>query len=249
MSAVTYTVTDGIAHVELNRPDAANTIDMALAVELGEAAARAGQDESVGAVLLSGAGARFCGGGDISSFADAQDPPAFLGELAATADASVLALETLDKPVVAAVQGAVAGGGLGIMLAADVVIAAEGTKFVFAYPGIGLSPDCGSSISLPRAMGQHRALAFALRGAPMGADQAREQGLVAEVVADPLARAQELAAMWVAGASGAYGQTRRLLRAGSLRSREESGVDEAETIRMRAAEPETQALFDAFLGR
>ena len=72
---------------------------------------------------------------------------------------------------------------------------------------------------------------------------------VAEVAADPLARARELAATWAAGPAGAYGQTRRLLRAGSLRSREESGRDEAETIRARASRPETQALFDAFLGR
>ena len=68
-------------------------------------------------------------------------------------------------------------------------------------------------------------------------------------ISDPLARARELAATWAAGPAGAYGQTRRLLRAGSLRSREASGRDEAETIRARAALPETQALFDAFLGR
>ena len=98
-------------------------------------------------------------------------------------------------------------------------------------------------------MGRQRALAFALRDQPLSADEAREQGLVAEVAADPLARARELAATWAAGPAGAYGQTRRLLRAGSLRSREESGRDEAETIRARASLPETQALFDAFLGR
>lgn len=249
MAAVTYTVADGIAHIELNRPEAANTIDMTLAVELGEAVARAGADESVGAVLLSGAGKRFCGGGDISSFAESQDPAADLLALAEAADAAVLAFEALTKPVVTAVQGAVAGGGLGIMLAGDVVIAAEGTKFVFAYPAIGLTPDCGTSTALPLAMGRHRALAFALSDRPLSAQEAREQGLVAEVVADPLARAQELATVWAKGSSGAYGEARRLIRAGVDRPRTESSRDEADTIGARAGLPETQELFAAFLKR
>lgn len=249
MSAVSYSVADGIAHLELNRPEAANTIDMALAVALGEAAERAAQDDAVRAVLLTGAGARFCGGGDISTFADAPDPAAFVAELATTADAAVHALEDLAKPVVAAVHGAVAGGGLGIMLAADVVIAAEGTKFVFAYPSIGLSPDCGTSVSLPAAMGRHRALAFALCGRALGADEAREQGLVAEVVADPRARAHQLATAWVGGASAAHGAARRLLRASGGRGRDASAADEIATIRERAGSREARELFGAFLGR
>ena len=249
MASVEYTVADGVAHIELNRPEAANTLDMTLGVALREAAERAAEDEGVRAVVLSGAGKRFCGGGDIASFADSQDTAGDLYELAVAGDAAVAALEALDKPVAVAVHGAVAGAGLGIMLAGDVVIAAEGTKFVVAYPKIGLNPDCGTSTLLPLAMGRQRALAFALRDQPLSADEAREQGLIAEVAADPLARARELAATWAAGPAGAYGQTRRLLRAGSLRSREESGRDEAETIRARASLPETQALFDAFLGR
>lgn len=249
MAAVSYSAADGVARIELNRPEVANTIDLTLARELGEAARRAGQDDAVRAVVLSGAGKRFCGGGDIGSFARAADPAADLLELARAADQAVLALESLTKPVVTAVQGAVAGGGLGIMLGGDVVVAAEGTKFVFAYPAIGLSPDCGASTALPLAMGRHRALAFALRDQPLGADEAREQGLVAEVVADPLARAEELAATWAAGSASAYGEARRLLRAGAGRTREESGRDEADTIGRRAATPEAQELFVRFLGR
>lgn len=250
MSAlVTYAVVDGIAHIELNRPDAANTINLPLAQALGEAAQRAAEDDTVRAVVLSGAGARFCGGGEVSTFADSADPSDYVRALARTADDAVQTLESMAKPVVTAVQGAVAGGGLGIMLAGDVVVAAESTKFVFAYPNIGLTPDCGASAALPRALGQQRALAFALLGRPMAAEQAVEQGLVAELAADPLERALGIARVWATGASAAYGEARRLLRASAGRTREEVARDEAETISARSTTAEAQALFAQFLGR
>ncbi|WEV77501.1 enoyl-CoA hydratase/isomerase family protein [Janibacter cremeus] len=249
MTEVTYTVADGIAHIELNRPESANTIDMPLAVALGEAATNAAEDDAVRAVVLSGAGARFCGGGDVAAFAGEEEPSGYVRELAQTADSAVQTLESMAKPVVAAVQGAVAGGGLGIMLAADVIIAAEGTKFVFAYPNIGLSPDCGASGSLPRVLGQQRALAFALLGAPMSTAQALEQGLVTEVAADPGVRAREIAGMWVAGASEAYGRARSLIRASADLIREEVGQDEANMISWLSMNPETRERFTQFLSR
>ena len=246
---VGYSVTGGIGHIELNRPEAANAIDLPLARALGEAAGRAAADEGVRAVVLSGAGSRFCGGGDVGRFAGAEDPSGYIHELATTADGAIETLRTMPKPVVTAVHGAVAGGGLGIMLGGDVVVAAEATTFVFAYPKIGLTPDCGTSVALPLAMGRQRALAFALRGAPLSAQEAHDQGLVAEVVADPLERARELATVWAGGASEAYGQARRLLRAGADRPRAESFRDEADTIAARSTSAEARDLFAAFLGR
>lgn len=246
---VNYSVADGVARIELNRPEAANTIDMPLAVALGEAATSAAEDDAVRAVLLSGAGARFCGGGDVATFADAEEPSSYVRELALTADAAVQTLETMAKPVVAAVQGAVAGGGLGIMLAADIIVAAEGTKFVFAYPNIGLSPDCGASASLPRVLGQQRALAFALLGTPMPAEQALEQGLITQIVADPGERAREIAGMWVAGATDAYGMARQLIRASNDLIREEVSQDEADMISRLSMSPETRERFGEFLKR
>jgi 2-(1,2-epoxy-1,2-dihydrophenyl)acetyl-CoA isomerase len=245
---VTLTTAGGVGHLQLNRPEAANTINMPLAKALGEAVDRVAEDDSVKAVLLTGSGKRFCAGGDISAFAESSDQGRFLSELASTIDAAVQALESLQKPVVAAVHGSVAGGGLGIMLAADVIIAAEGTSFVFAYPSIGLTPDCGSSASLPRAMGLHRALAFALSGRPLSADQALSQGLVTEVVVDPLTRAHEVVTAWMAGAPGALGDVRRMLREGSGLSRAEVGIREAATIGERMATAEAQCLIPAFLG-
>lgn len=246
---VTLTVTDGVGHIELNRPDASNTIDMALATGLREAVAAVAEDEAVRAVLLSGAGARFCSGGDIGSFVDAEDSQGYLHALAVEAGAAVAALEDLRKPVVVAVHGAVAGGGLGVMLGGDLVIAQEGTKLVFAYPAIGLTPDCGVSYLLPRAMGQQRALAFALSGRPLSAPDALAQGLVAEVVPDALGRARETAQALADVAAGAFGDARRLLRASWVRDRDETAADEARTLSKHGAGAEAQALFARFLGR
>lgn len=248
MTVINYTVTDGIAHIELNRPEATNGIDMALATGLREAAEAARDDDAVRVVLLTGAGKRFCGGGDIASFVDEEDPT-YLQQLAEEAGAAVMTLEDLAKPVVVAVQGAVAGGGLGIMLSGDLVIAQAGTKFVFAYPAIGLTPDCGVSYLLPRAMGQQRALAFALAGRPLAAEEAQAQGLVAEVVEDAAARGRELATSLAKGASGAFGDSRRLLRASWTRDRATSAADEATTLSSRGQGEDARALFAAFLGR
>ncbi|MGN7247333.1 enoyl-CoA hydratase/isomerase family protein [Janibacter anophelis] len=248
MTAVACTVTDGIAHIELNRPEAANGIDMALATGLREAVEAARDDDAVRVVLLTGAGKRFCGGGDIAGFVDEEDP-SYLQRLAEEAGAAVIALEDLAKPVVVAVQGAVAGGGLGLMLGGDLVVAQEGTKFVFAYPAIGLTPDCGVSYLLPRAIGQQRALAFALSGRPLSAQDAQAQGLVAEVVEDAGARAREIATALAKGAAGAFGDSRRLLRASWTRDRATSAADESQTLSSRGQGEEARALFAQFLGR
>ena len=153
------------------------------------------------------------------------------------------------KPVVVAVQGAVAGGGLGLMLGGDLVVAQEGTKFIFAYPAIGLTPDCGVSYLLPRAIGQQRALAFALSGRPLSAQDAQARGLVAEVVEDAGARAREIATALAKGAAGAFGDSRRLLRASWTRDRATSAADEAQTLSSRGQGEEARALFAQFLGR
>lgn len=248
MALVEYVVRDQVAHLELNRPGVANALDLETARELQEVVTRAGRDPEVRAVLLSGAGKRFCAGGDVESFATAGDPPAYLLALAAEADAACRSLAELEKPVVVAVQGAVAGAGLGLMLSADLVIAAPGTKFAFAYPAIGCTPDCGVSYLLPRAIGQQRALAFALSGRAASAEEALAWGLVSEVEAEPLVRAWEIARTWAAGPAEALGQVRRLLRAGWQLGREEMGQEEARTISRAVQGDEAQRLITQFLG-
>jgi 2-(1,2-epoxy-1,2-dihydrophenyl)acetyl-CoA isomerase len=249
VALVEYAVADGVAHVELNRPDAANAFDLDTARELASAVERAATDAEVRALLVTGAGPRFCAGGDVASFAAAPDQPAYIHRLAVELDAAFRALAAVEKPVVAAVQGAVAGAGLALMLSCDVIVAASATKFVFAYPGIGFTPDCGVSYLLPRAVGQQRALAFALTGKPATAAEALEWGLVSEVADDPDARARELAAGFAAGPATALGNVRRLLRQGWELSRGETGAEEARTITEMVKGQEAQTLIARFVGR
>lgn len=244
---VVLDVVDGVARVQLNRPGAANALDLAMATALRRAVEAVAADDGVRSVLVTGAGRRFCAGGDVASFAAADDPAGHIHALATEADAATQALAGLAKPVVAAVHGAVAGAGLAVMLSCDVVVAEPGTSFVFAYPRIGLTPDCGVSWLLPRAVGQQRALAFALSGAPASAEEAHAWGMVTEVVPGAAGRALEIATGLAEGAPGALGDVRRLLRSGWTGTREEVGVEEARTIAARADGAEAQALIEQFV--
>lgn len=251
---VNYSVTNGVAHIEVNRPQAANVFDLPTSQAFGAAVAAAAADEAVRAVLVSGAGKRFCAGGDVASFVAAGEDrvarAAFLQELADDLDSHFQALAALEKPVVAAVQGAAAGAGLGLALSADLVIAEAPTKFVFAYPGIGLTPDCGVSWLLPRAVGQQRALQFALLGRPLSAAEAAEWGIVAEVVeSDALGRARAVAEQLAAGPARAFGQVRRLIRAAATTTRAEAGAEEARTIARSVQTDEATELIGKFLNK
>jgi 2-(1,2-epoxy-1,2-dihydrophenyl)acetyl-CoA isomerase len=209
-------VTDGVARLTLNRPDAANAIDVALARALEEATATIAQDTSVRAVLLTGAGKRFCAGGDVRSFADAGTglDDALQSVLAALHPA-VATLAGLGAPVVAAIQGSAAGAGLSLVAGADLVLAAASTKLVMAYTGIGLVPDGGSTWYLPRLIGLQRALELALTNRVLSADEACAWGLVTRVVPDgELEQAAEtLVASLAAGPTDAFGAAKQLMRA------------------------------------
>ena len=249
MSGVRCVVDGGIARITLARPDASNSVDMAAARAFGEAVDQAG-DPAV-RWCSSPARKRFCAGGDVASMMAAEDRSGYLNELAATLGDGLLRLTELAKPVVAAVHGAVAGAGLAFVLTADLVVAARSTKFLMAYAGVGLTPDCGVSYLLPRAVGQQRALEMALMNRPLTAEEAREWGLVTEVVDDEAAvsRAEEVAAQLAAGPAFALGQAKRLLRSSWTVSPQQSVTDEAETISRAIGTDDAARLIDAFLKR
>lgn len=217
MSPVVTEVRDGVAHVVLNRPEAGNAIDLAMAQGL-LTAARTCRDGEVRAVLLTGAGRNFCVGGDLRNFGEAP-PDELSGRVAAVAGTLHDALRVfaaLDAPVVAAVRGAVAGAGVGLVAAADLALASEDASFTLAYTGIGYTPDAGTSWSLPRLIGTRRAMELLLTNRRLSAAEAAEMGLVNEVVpADDLDdRAHELAERLARGATRAFGVTKRLVAAG-----------------------------------
>lgn len=211
-----------VAHLRFNRPQALNAIDVEMADGFLRACEEIVADDEVRVVCISGEGRAFMAGGDLAAMQP--DPVAVSGQLIDRIHGALRLLARLDAPVVAGVQGAVAGGGLGLVLGgADLIVAAEGTRFGVAYPLIGASCDCSTSWSLPRIVGLHRALELALLGEAIDAAEALRLGLCNRVVpADALEReTRELVQRLAQGPTRAYGQLRRLIRASSERSFDE----------------------------
>ncbi|MEI2778822.1 MAG: enoyl-CoA hydratase-related protein [Tetrasphaera sp.] len=172
-------------------------------------------------------------------------------DLASEVDQALQDLATMGKPVVAGVQGAVAGAGLAVMLSADLVLAAESMRFLTAYAGVGLTPDCGLSWLLPRAIGSQRALELALTGRVLTAAESHAWGLITTVVPDDeLAQQSRAVVVRLAAAPPfAMGQARRLIRQSWTSTRAETGADEARTIAHAATTTEAQQLIGQFLAR
>ncbi len=248
---VRYSVADGVARITLARPEVSNAVDLPTAKAFGAAVDQAAVDPDVRVILISGDGPRFCAGGDVASMAAADDQSAYLRELADALDRVLQSVDAIAVPVIAAVQGAAAGAGLAVALSADVVLSARGTKFLTAYADIGLTPDCGLSWLLPRAVGQQRALELALTGRVLSAEEAQQWGLVTTVVED--AELEEQATALAARLAGmppyALGQARRLIRSSWSSTRAEAGADEARTIATAVTTPEAQALVARFAAR
>jgi len=248
--AVLARVDDGVAHIRLNRPDLSNAFDLDTARAFGDAVTLAASD-SVRVILIDGEGPRFCAGGDVRSMASAAEPSKYLAELAAELEKHLRRLSELPKPVVAAVHGAVAGAGLAVILNSDVIIAARSTKFLLAYSSVGLTPDCGVSYLLPRTVGLHRALDFAVRERTLNSEEAQAWGLVSEVVDDDAleGQAQQLVRQLCNRPASALGQAKRLLRSSFGGSRIESAEDEVNSIATAVASPDAQRLIAKFTAR
>ncbi len=182
-----------VAHLRFNRPASLNAIDLALARAFHQACLELRRDAQLRVVVISGEGRAFMAGGDLPSMR--ADP---VGGSSALIEQMHPALETLAQlaaPVIASVHGAVAGAGLGVALACDLVIAAAGTRFNLAYPRIGTSSDCGTSWGLVRAVGVRKAMEIALINEAIDAEEAQRIGLINRVVpADTLAEQTALVA-------------------------------------------------------
>jgi 2-(1,2-epoxy-1,2-dihydrophenyl)acetyl-CoA isomerase len=200
-------------------------------------------------VLLLGNGGRFCVGGDVQTFAGADDPGTFVGQLAHDWHAVIRLVLACPVPVVAGVQGAVAGAAIGLIGACDVVVCARSTKIRPAYGAIGLSPDGGTSWALTRALGAPRALELMLTNGTLTAAEAHMFGLVARLVEDDEVHeaAAALARQVAAGPVRAMVRTRALVRKAATRTLDEQLDDEAELIAESAADPEGREGVRAFV--
>lgn len=201
-----------VATLRFNRPSALNAVDVPMAHALLRAARHLASDSSVRAVVLCGAGKGFMAGGDLATLR--ASPRQAASELIGPLHEALTVLAAMDAPLIAQVHGVAAGAGLSLMLQADFVFAAEGTRFSLAYVNIGSSCDVGASWALPRLVGLRRALEIAMLGETLSSAQALQLGLVNRVVpateleAEVAAFAQRLAT----GPTVALGRLRRLMR-------------------------------------
>ena len=243
-AAVQSTTAGGVCTLTLNRPAALNALNQELAVGLRNAVLAAEEDQSARCLVIRG-GEHFMAGGDLKWFDDLvrSRPPAqnrieferFAGEVHTV----IVSLRRMPKPVVASVRGAAAGFGMSLMMACDLVVAADSAYFSLAYSLIGASPDGGSTFALPRIVGAKKAMEIALLAERFDAATAERLGLVNRVV--PASSLDEettrLAARLAAGPTAVYGRTKQLLNA-SLNSSLESQLQrEAEAFAQSASEP------------
>lgn len=209
-----FDVRERVAHITLNRPSAGNALNVQLARDLDAALGHCRQDNEIRAVLLSGAGANFCVGGDLKMFDSLGERlPEYIGEILRHLHPAISQIAEMRAPVIAVVQGAAAGGGMSLACACDLMVAAESARFTLAYTRIGLAMDGSSSYYLPRIVGLRRATELALTNRTLSAREALDWGLVTAVVADgELERAAEaLAGRLAGGAPQALGGAKRLL--------------------------------------
>lgn len=235
-----------VATLRFSRPGALNAINVPMAQALLAAVRQLAADASVRAVVLCGAGKGFMAGGDLATLR--ANPVQGAADLLGPLNEAVQVLATMNAPVIAKVHGVAAGAGLSLMLQADFVIAAEGTRFNLAYINLGTSCDVGASWALPRLVGLRNALEIALMGDTLTASDALRLGLVNRVVpAEHLDTAAAALIDRIAhGPTLAYGATKRLMRASFDRDLDTQLIAETAAFAGCAATQDMRAGIEAF---
>lgn len=238
-----------VATLRFNRPAALNAIDVPMARSFLSAVKDLAADRGVRAVLMSGAGKGFMAGGDLAVLQ--ADPLQGAADLIGPLHEALTVLDAMDAPLVAQVHGVAAGAGLSLMLQADFVLAAEGTRFNLAYVNIGTSCDVGASWALPRLVGMRRALEIAMLGDAFDAAAAERMGLINRVLpaAELEAAAMALAQRLAAGPTVALGHLRRLMRGAFDRDLAAQLDAESAAFRDCAATEDFRLGIDAFFAR
>jgi enoyl-CoA hydratase/carnithine racemase len=230
---VTLTVTEQIAHLELSRPAARNAMDPDFVRDFGDALGRAVDRQDVRTLLITAQGPSFCVGGDLSFFTSRPDSlESDLGWMVDHWHEVLGRFASIDIPVVTAVHGGTAGGGLGLVWCADHVIAAEDTRMAAGFADIGLSGDGGASWYLPRLVGHRRAQAMILDNVPVDAPTALDWGIVHSVVPreDLVDEAWTAARRFARRSARAFRHAKHLLRESSTHGLVEHLEAEAEAI-------------------
>lgn len=252
MDTVTYQVEGAVARITLNRPEAGNTINAAMARDLLEVAVRADEDPAVRAVLMTAAGGMYCFGGDLKSFhEEGSNIGALLKQVTIDFHGAVSRFTRMNKPMVVAVNGVAAGGGLSLALLGDVVLASEKATFTLAYTAAGLSPDGGSTYFLPRLIGLRRTQDLMFTNRKLSAAEALDWGMITRTVPDDelMAEAEAMAAKLADGATMAYGTVKRLLADTFSNGLENQMMAESEGIARNASGADGREGIQAFVDK
>lgn len=215
---VLYSIDNGVATVTMNRPEALNALSLQLTLDLAAAIKQAVEDNAR-AVILTGSGRAFCSGGDLREMQSMWEKvgriEAFLEEPLAALHKVIILIRETPIPFVAAVNGVCAGAGTNFALACDIVFAGDDAVFREAFVRIGLSPDCGGTFFLPRAVGEKIAAELFMTGDAVTAERAAQIGMINRVVAAASLQdeANQFAAKLAAGPTAAIGRIKRMLNA------------------------------------
>jgi len=212
MADLRVEVADAVATLTLDRADSLNSLTIPLKEELLSTFRRLARDPDVRSIVLTGAGRAFCAGQDLRERLEPDAVP-LATELRERYNPLILAMRTIEKPIVGAINGVAAGAGASLAFACDIRLAAESASFLLAFGRIGLVPDSGATWLLPRLVGPAKAAELAFTGEALSAVDAERLGLVARVVPPEslLDEAQALAARLAAGAPRAFALTKRAL--------------------------------------
>jgi 2-(1,2-epoxy-1,2-dihydrophenyl)acetyl-CoA isomerase len=249
---IEFVVTDEVATITMNRPEALNSLTVAMKVSLLAALQRARIDEHVRAVVLTGAGRGFCVGQDLKEHKEGLDAgDTDLSTVTEHYNPIIEAIVSLPKPVIAAVNGMAAGAGAALAFACDIRIAADDANFLMAFARVGLGPDSGSSWTLQRLVGSGRATAMMMLAEPVAASQALEMGLVSAVVpaADLAAVVAALATKLAAGPTMAYAAIKETTAFAAAHSLSDSLAREAEAQARCGATVDHANAVNAFLAK
>jgi 2-(1,2-epoxy-1,2-dihydrophenyl)acetyl-CoA isomerase len=249
---VLYDVADGVATLTLNRPDAMNSLDVATKVALRDTLLEAAEDAAVRCVVLTGTGRAFCVGQDLKEHVEllrSGSSEELFSTVPEHYNPMVTALATMQKPVVAAVNGVAAGAGASLAFACDLRVLSHAAGFNLAFSGIGLSCDTGSSWTLPRLVGRAKALELLYFPRTIPADECLELGLATTVVpGDELADdVHQLARRLADGPTVSFGAIRRSVAHSATHDLPSSLAFEAEMMALTGASEDHRNAVDAFV--
>jgi 2-(1,2-epoxy-1,2-dihydrophenyl)acetyl-CoA isomerase len=247
--SIAFTKADSVAFLAFNRPASLNAIDVQMANEFLQISHEIANDPSIRAIHISGVGRAFMAGGDVAYFQ--RDPESIAPAIIEPMHQALAILQSQNAPILASVQGPVAGAGLSICLFADYCLAASDSVFNFAYTKLAVSGDLGVTWSLPRIVGLRKALEIALMSKPLTANEALANGLVNAVIEPEEMQAitNKILSSWSQGPTAAFGNIRRLIRSATEHEFSEHLNHEMKLFEQATSTNDFRGAVDAFLNK